>query len=249
ANSGGSPSGTQKGLHREAEAKDGVMLTRLKRRAIRVGIVLLIKLITRTEVHGLDTLRALRGKAIVVSNHLGRLDAAYAFVLINRPDTILVVAEKYKEWPIFRWLVKHLDLLWLERFGADFGTLKDVLRRLERGGILFMAPEGTRSPRAALIEGKPGATYLAAKSQAVVIPAAIFGSEDRVALKQLGEFRRPHIQIVVGDPFTIPPLPKKNRAEFLQRYTDEIMARIAILLPPNYRGVYATHPRVVELLF
>ena len=224
------------------------MFTRLKRRAIRAGIVLLITLITRTEVHGLEKLRSLRGKTIVVSNHLGRLDAAYAFVLIRRPDTILVVAEKYKEWPIFRWLVKHLDLLWLERFGADFGTLKEVLRRLERGGVLFMAPEGTRSPTEALIEGKPGATYLAAKSQAVVIPAAIFGSEDRVALRLLCEFRRPHIQIVVGEPFTIPPLPKEGREEFLKTYTDEIMARIAVLLPADYRGVYQRHPRVVELL-
>jgi 1-acyl-sn-glycerol-3-phosphate acyltransferase len=224
------------------------MVTRLKRGIIRAGIVLLVRLITRTKIHGMDRLRELKGKAIVVSNHLGRLDAAFAFVLINRPDTILVVAEKYKDWPLFRWLVKHLDLLWLERFGADFGTLKEVLRRLERGGILFMAPEGTRSTTEALMEGKPGATYLAAKSGAVLIPAAVFGTEDRIVSQQLRSFRRPQVEIIIGEPFSIPPLPKENREDFLQKYTDEIMARIAVLLPPKYRGVYSAHPRVVGLV-
>jgi len=50
-----------------------------------------------------------------------------------------------------------------------------------------------------------------------------------------------------GSPFVIPPLAKKNRDAALQNATDEIMCRIAALLPEKYRGVYAGHPRTREL--
>ncbi len=224
------------------------MLVRWKRRLIRWVIVDLLKLVTRTHVHGLERIRAIQGNAIIAANHLGRLDAAFSFVLVKRDDLIMVVAEKYKEWPIFRWLVKQLDLLWLERYEADLGTLKEVLRRLAAGGILLIAPEGTRSDTEALLEAKPGVAYLAAKSGAPVVPAAVYGTEDRVVKAAFKSFKRPEVHVVVGEPFQVPPLPRENRDEFLQQQTDEIMAQIAVLLPEKYRGVYEKHPRVAELL-
>jgi 1-acyl-sn-glycerol-3-phosphate acyltransferase len=33
----------------------------------------------------------------------------------------------------------------------------------------------------------------------------------------------------------------------LKQYTDELMCRIAVMLPEKYRGVYAEHPRLKEL--
>lgn len=203
----------------------------------------------RVEVHGMEKIHAVKGKAIVACNHLGRMDAAMPFALVNRDDLIIVVAEKYRKQALFRFLVKQLDLLWLERYEADFGTLKEVLRRLERGGILIIAPEGTRSPTGTLLEGKPGVAFLAAKSGAVVIPAGVTGTEDSLVGPQFRRFRRPLVRIVVGDPFVIPPIPKTGRDVFFKAQTDEIMARIALLLPMEYRGVYKDHPRVAELSF
>jgi 1-acyl-sn-glycerol-3-phosphate acyltransferase len=34
----------------------------------------------------------------------------------------------------------------------------------------------------------------------------------------------------------------------MQQYTDEVMCRIAALLPEDRRGFYAGHPRLKELL-
>ena len=167
---------------------------------------------------------------------------------MERDDVIIVVAEKYRDHPIFRWLVRQLDMLWLDRFGADLGTLKEVLRRLAKGGVLLIAPEGTRSPTEALIEGKPGVAYIASKSGAHVVPAAIIGSEDRLVKAAFRRLRRPKVKVIVGDPFVIPPLPRADRDLFLQTQTDEIMAQIAALLPKSHRGVYAEHPRVAELV-
>jgi 1-acyl-sn-glycerol-3-phosphate acyltransferase len=52
----------------------------------------------------------------------------------------------------------------------------------------------------------------------------------------------------IGQPFILPPLQGQDRDAALQEYTDEIMCRIAVLLPPDYRGVYADHPRLRQLV-
>jgi 1-acyl-sn-glycerol-3-phosphate acyltransferase len=46
----------------------------------------------------------------------------------------------------------------------------------------------------------------------------------------------------------LPPLTNKDREAQLQQDTEEIMCQIAALLPESYRGVYADHPRTIELL-
>ena len=221
---------------------------RLKRRIFRLLANLLVHLIARAEISGVEKIQSTQGPVIVVCNHLGRLDFVFALALANRDDLIIVIAEKYRKSALMRWIVKQLDLLFLDRFEADLGTLREVLRRLQRGGFLVIAPEGTRSATEALLEGKPGAAFLAAKSGATVIPIGVTGTEDRLVRESLRKLRRPEIHIMVGEAFKVPPLPKEARDEFLASYTDEIMAHIAVLLPKKYRGVYANHPKLAQLL-
>jgi 1-acyl-sn-glycerol-3-phosphate acyltransferase len=96
--------------------------------------------------------------------------------------------------------------------------------------------------------GKPGAAYLAAKTGVPIIPMSIVGTEDKEVVRRLRRFRRLDITIRVGEPFSLPPMPRQNRDEFLRQSTDKMMCRIAVLLPPKYRGVYADHPKLQELL-
>jgi 1-acyl-sn-glycerol-3-phosphate acyltransferase len=56
------------------------------------------------------------------------------------------------------------------------------------------------------------------------------------------------VVVKVGEPFTLPEISRQGRAESLAAYTDEIMCRIAALIPAEYRGVYTDHPRLKELL-
>jgi 1-acyl-sn-glycerol-3-phosphate acyltransferase len=118
---------------------------------------------------------------------------------------------------------------------------------MEQDNILVIAPEGTRSRTGALIEAKPGVSYLATKLNRPIVPVALTGTEDKALFGNLKRLRRAHITVTAGPAFTLPPLPRQNRDEALQRYTDEIMCHIAALLPERYRGVYANHPRLKEL--
>lgn len=213
------------------------------RTLIRLGL----GLVAHIEVADLENLPT-SGALIAVSNHLGRLDALMPYRFSNRTDITMLIAEKYYENPIFRFLGKQLDGVFIDRFNADVGALREAFSRLKRGGLLVMAPEGTRSPTEGLIEGKPGSGYLAAKAGVPIIAVGVTGTEDRLVKMQLRRFRRAQIRARVGKPFNLPPFDNKNRETAIQHATDEIMCRIAALLPEHNRGIYANHPRLLELL-
>ncbi len=208
---------------------------------------IILRLIARVELIDFDRVPQTE-TVIVVSNHLGRLDAILGYILIDRADVIMMVAEKYEKAALWRWVGKKLDVIWLNRFEADIHALRETTRRLRQGGILAVAPEGTRSPTEALQQGKPGAAFLAAKANVPLMPVVLTGTEDRAVKDRLRRLRRLNITVRVGEPFTLPPMDRQNREAFLTAQTDEIMCRIAVLLPEGYRGVYADHPRLQELL-
>jgi 1-acyl-sn-glycerol-3-phosphate acyltransferase len=96
------------------------------------------------------------------------------------------------------------------------------------------------------LEGKQGAALLAARAAVPIVPVGIVGS-DKVYSHWL-KLRRPPITVRVGEPYTLPEFDMDDRQGWLSKYTDEIMCRIASLLPPDYRGFYKDHPRLQELL-
>jgi len=218
----------------------------MKFRILRAIVRLLMRIITRTEVHGMDKLPP--GKVIIAANHLGRLDTAVIFTVLDREDIIMAIAEKYQDHPLFGAIGRATDAIWLNRFDADFSAMRQILERLNRGGLFIIAPEGTRSRSEALQEAKMGAAFLAGKSGCPVMPVAVTGTEDRGVIENLKHFRRINIVVQAGEPFHIELPSGKRREKALQMATDEIMCRIGAMLPEEYRGVYADHPRLKELL-
>jgi 1-acyl-sn-glycerol-3-phosphate acyltransferase len=207
----------------------------------------LIHGIARVDVSGFENLP--EGGYVIASNHIGRLDATAAYYVLDRPDIIMVVAEKYQKYAFYRWLVKITDGMFIDRHNADFRAIRETLRRLQKGEILAIAPEGTRSKSGNLIEAKPGGTYLAWKAGVPIIPVALTGTEDALVVQRLKHLKRLKITITAGAAFSLPQEVKgRDRDAAMQQYTDEIMCRIAALLPEDRRGVYANRPRLKELL-
>lgn len=218
------------------------MLYRLMRGIVR----LFMRVISRIELSGKENIPT--GNVIVAANHLGRLDTAVLFCIIDREDIIMPIAEKYRNHPIYSLMGRAVDAIWLNRFDTDYAAVREILARLERGGMLTMAPEGTRSQTEALQEGKPGVAFLAAKSGYPIVPVGVTGTEDRLIKWNLRHLRRSRIKLIVGKPFEI-ALPRgRGREQAMREATDEIMCRIAVLLPEKYWGVYAGHPRLAQLL-
>lgn len=218
----------------------------MKYRTLRSIVRFVMRIIADIEIHGIEKLPA--GNVIVAANHLGRLDTAVLLCVLDREDIIMPIAEKYRDHPIFGAIGRAANGIWLNRFEADYAALRQILARMEQGGLLVIAPEGTRSKTEALQEGKLGVAFLASKSGYPVLPVAVTGTEDRGIVENLKRLRRTKIVVRGGDLFTI-DLPRgRGREQAMREATDEIMCQIGALLPETYRGVYANHPRLKELL-
>ena len=206
-----------------------------------------LSIIAKLDVAGYENLPEGGGFVIAV-NHLGIADAPLAYYALDRWDLFIPVAEKWEKNPTLKWLGKHLNFIFIDRFNPDLKAMREMMKRMEQGQTLVIAPEGTRARDEKLAQGKPGVGYLASKMGWEIVPVAISGTEDRILFGNLKRFRRTSIKVRAGKAFTLPPFPKGNREELLQQYTDEIMCRIAMMLPEKNRGFYAGHPRLKELL-
>ena len=207
----------------------------------------IINRIAKVETSGYENL-PLKGGFVIAVNHLGFLDAPMAYYALNNWNLFIPVAEKWEESAILRWLGKHLNAIFIDRFNPDLKAMREMIKRMENGQTLIIAPEGTRARDEKMAQGKPGVAYLAAKMGWTIVPVAIIGTEDRIVLGNLKRFKKTNIKLIAGRSFTLPPFPKENREEKLQEYTDEIMCRIAVMIPERNRGFYAEHPRLKELL-
>ena len=218
----------------------------MKYKTLRSIVRFIMNIIADVEVVGLEKLP--QGNVLIAANHLGRLDTAVLLHVLDREDIIMAVAEKYKNHPLFGAIGRTANAIWLNRFEADFAALREILARMQNGGLMVIAPEGTRSKTASMQQAKMGVAFLASKSGYPVLPVALTGTEDGGIISNLKRFRRSKIKVVAGELFTI-EIPKgKGREQAMREATDEIMCRIAAELPEKYRGFYAEHPRLMELL-
>lgn len=211
------------------------------RRFVRILIRGLFRILTRFEVQGLDHIPS-EGGLVIAVNHLSRLDPPALFSVIERDDLSALVADKYKSHPIIRPVVNFVKGIWIHREDTDFRALRQATEYLQNGGILGIAPEGTRSESQGLMAAKTGVAYLADKASVPVVPVAIIGTDQ--IIKAWGKLRRARVLVRIGKPLLLPPLERKNRTAQLQENTDEIMLRIAAMLPEEYRGVYAGDSRL-----
>ncbi len=207
----------------------------------------LLRLIARVEVRGYENLPAEKSY-VLATNHIGILDAILAFYALDRWDIYIPVAEKWEKNGLLNFLGKYFNFVFIDRYNPDIKAMRRIIRLMEAGNVIAISPEGTRSRVGSLIEAKPGVTYLATRLNRPIVPVAITGTEDKTILGNLKRLRKSPITVTAGPYFRLPPIPREHRDEALKNYTDEIMCRIAVLLPEKYRGVYADHPRLAELL-
>lgn len=176
------------------------------------------------------------GPCVLVFNHLSNFDVHLIFSVLERPDVTGLVAADYRSRPVARVLVEVGGGIWLNRRRAGRAGIRAALELLRHGWLVGIAPEGGRSRTGALTRGRPGAAYLALRTGAAVIPVALTGTERlRRTLRRL---QRPDVRVRFGEPFRPEPSETLPRRERIGAATEEIMTRLASLLPVEYRGVY-----------
>lgn len=192
-------------------------------------------LIARLRVTGAQNIPA-RGPVVLVFNHLSNFDVHLLFGLLPRDDVTGLVAADYRRRPLARLMIESGGGVWLDRRRSGRAGIRRALALLDEGWLVGIAPEGGRSRTRSLGRGRPGAAYLALRANAPVVPVALTGTEK--LHRGIPLLRRPVVTITFGPPLRLSPPPRASRRQRLESATEEIMTRLASMLPDRYRGVY-----------
>jgi len=185
--------------------------------------------------------------ALLVTNHISRLDTVFLMLSTKRKDVIALTASNYRTMLFFGTILRKMGVIWLNRGESDFKAIREATDYLEKGWIVGLAPEGRRSRSGKLMKAKPGAVLIAMKTGVPVIPVGLVGTADMD--KAIKEWRKMDVTINFGEAFYLPEREEnEHNRDYVERALDEVMCRIAVLIPEEQRGYYAGHPRVKSLL-
>ncbi len=110
-------------------------------------------------------------------------------------------------------------------------------------GVLGIFPEGS-SAYAVLRPPRGGAAFMAARSGAPILPVGLDGFTE--VFPSLKRGRRARVTVRIGEPIGPIAFPGRGRErrERVAEIGDEIMRRIAGLIPPERRGHYSDDPAI-----
>jgi 1-acyl-sn-glycerol-3-phosphate acyltransferase len=198
----------------------------------RLGLEAMCR-IEKSELHKVPA----RGPLIAYSNHTGSVEVPILFTELQpRAVTGLAKVESWDNW-FLHWIFNLWEIIPIQRGEADMAAIRKSLEALRKGYILGVAPEGTRNRTGTLIQAQPGVVTLALHSGAALVPLANWGGEN--LRHNLGRLKRTDFFIRVGRPFTVDTHGERVTGTLRQRIADDMMYKVAALLPDKYRGVYA----------
>jgi 1-acyl-sn-glycerol-3-phosphate acyltransferase len=204
-------------------------------KSIRLLTKIILRFIVKLEISGSENFPK-EGAVLVVTNHLHWLDTLVALVVMPCWGTVLM-GEKWVKVPLWgQMLRKSKSVVFVNRGKPDRRALEQALNILRAGRVFGLAPEGDYSKARSLQKGHNGAAYLASRTGVPVVPLVIYGQEN--LFTSLLSFKRSLVRVVFGKAFVLPGTPNHANGKQLGDYTEEIMRKLATILPPEYRGVY-----------
>ena len=182
--------------------------------------MLLFKIFLRLEIHGVENIPK-EGPMVLACNHISLLDPPV--VGGSCPRKVHWMAKEELFVPVLGTIFRWLGAFPVRRGGADRAALKHGIAILERGEVLSIFPEGTRSKTGKLGKAAPGALMMAGKVRATIVPSCVIGTD----IKRQGKLW-PKVIVRFGEPMYFPEDVEVTR-ELLNELTEEMMNRIAKL--------------------
>jgi 1-acyl-sn-glycerol-3-phosphate acyltransferase len=153
-----------------------------------------------------------QGALIIASNHRSFMDPWVIGMMLRRPIYYVAKTELFHRRAV-AWLLSSLGAFPVDRGNGDRDAMDAARRILERGDVVVIFPEGTRTRPGPLGTPKRGVGRLALETGAPIVPMALIGTE---AIRK-GWIIRPHkVSIRAGRPLRFPqveePSPTLARA-------------------------------------
>lgn len=177
--------------------------------------------------------------ALILSNHRSPLDPMLAWMNSHLRHTetarsirvigYLMAREFYEQPGLFGWIGRAMQSIPVDRDGHDVGPTREAIRRLERGDLIGIFPEGGINMGEGLRAANPGIAFLALKAGVPVIPVYIHGVPQSESMtKPL--YTSSRVRVTYGTPIDLSPWQGQRKSqELLQALTDELMHKLADL--------------------
>ena len=197
-----------------------------------------MRVFARWELRGAGRLPA-TGGVLIVANHLHIADPPLLGASLPRRHLLFMAkAELFRKAP-GNVVVRLFGAFPVRRFEADLKALRTAQELLRAGHAVVILPEGHRNRNGvALQQPFPGAALVALRAGVPVLPVGITGTQQIHGASVL--LKRPRITVTVGEPFEL-PRPARIDSAAVYAAGDEIMRRIAALLPQEYRGAWGSN--------
>jgi 1-acyl-sn-glycerol-3-phosphate acyltransferase len=173
-----------------------------------------------------------QGGVIIAVSHVSHLDPIVISAILSRRISWVSRIEFYQQW-FMRTVLHHGGAFRVDRKGSALPTIREGLRRLERGEAVGIFPEGElMCGDKSVLRGagiKHGVCLLAARSRRPVLPVVVLGADRLNGIGPWMPAKRGRLWIQVGTPIHAKEgsSDRQSRAEF------------AALLMAEYVRLYA----------
>lgn len=197
----------------------------------------LVRLMGRPQVEGLAGLPR-EGPLIVIANHISNLDPPFVggwlAPALGRRPRFLAKDALFKG--IMGWFLRAQGVIPVRAGGRDVDAYRAAKAVLDRGGVMIVFPEGTRSRDGALQEPRPGVGSLATRSGVPVLPVGVSNTDTLLGRGRVLPRFGTRVKLRVGQPFVLTVDAQLPRRAALAAANDELMRRIAVLVDERHRG-------------
>jgi 1-acyl-sn-glycerol-3-phosphate acyltransferase len=168
------------------------------------------------------------GPVIFAANHRSFWDIPVHVIASPRPIVFMAKQELYRG-PVTRWMWRSLGGFPVRRETADIRAIDTALALLERGDVVGVYPEGTRSRTGEMLPFLKGAAWLALRTGAPIVPCGLKGTERRASGNRR-RFRR-RVRVAFGPPIRVDAEPDaRARREKADALTEQLLLAIQKLL-------------------
>ena len=119
-----------------------------------------------------ENIPSLKGGYIIACNHQRYADPPMVAAVIRGKFSFMAKEELFRN-PFFGWLIRRCGAFPVVRGSGDDAPIRDSINAVEKGRILVIFPEGTRSKDGTIGRMKSGVVLIASQAGVPVLPACI----------------------------------------------------------------------------